>query len=758
LPLNQVISHMPDARQFPEPFLKQKPVVLCIARVIISFLLMAAKASPVPGGDSGSAQQRWVAEAYRRQPLSFEANQGQTDPLVRFLTRGPGYTLFLTSAAEAVLLSGEGQPQVVRLELVGANPQPEVSASDERTATSYYFVGNDPKRWRSRVARYGRVRYAAVYPGIDLVYYGNSGQLEYDWVVAPRADPRRIQLRLAVVGSLRLDEASGDLKLGEPGGEICLHKPMAYQVMAGQRVAVEVNYTLAGSDRVDLTLGRYDASKVLIIDPVLGYSTLLGGGGSGIGHGVAVDISGNVYVTGTTASADFPLTRPLAANSARRGSAYTFVSKLGFDAKTSALTLVYSTYLGGSGGGEGDQGLGIAVDPRGDAYVTGQTQSADFPLVHPLPTNDLLRGSADAFVSKLSFNAKTATLTLTYSTYLGGSNFDVGNSIAVDAHGDAYVTGQTDSADFPLAHPLATNSVLRAAANAFVSKLSFDNRTATLVLAYSTYLGGTGGDQGGGIAVDARGNTYVTGTTNSTDFPLAHPLATNHALRGTANAFVSKLSFDHRATTPVLALAYSTYLGGGSLDRGLGIAVDGRGNAYLTGFTTSPDFPTVHPLPAPENILRGFQNAFVSKLIFDRQSSVLTLTYSTYLGGSGFVDEGRGIAVDDKGSTYVTGTTNSTDFPLAHPMPTNSGLQGVDDAFVSKLSFNHRTARLTLNYSTYLGGSSFDAGDAIAVDARGNAYITGGTRSADFPLVHPLQPPNNVQGQDAFVTIIRKLR
>jgi hypothetical protein len=801
--MNQVSLQMSDAQKgTPGLSLETNPqVALCSAIVIFSLLLLAAviasprlvrattpgpeiPSTPSPGGtpavgsfeqaprpsthpnltkgvrlaDSGSAQQRRMAEAYGLLPLSFEANEGQTDPQVRFLARGSGYTLFLTTSAEAVLVSGQGRPQVV-LELAGANPRPEVRALEERAANSYYFIGNDPMRWRTRIAHYGRVRYAAVYPGIDLTYYGNGSQLEYDWVVAPGADPHRIQFRLATAGSLRLDEASGDLELAGAGGEIRLHRPMAYQMMAGQRVAVEARYTLESSDRVCLTLGGYDTAETLVIDPVLGYSTLLGGSGFDIGHGIAVDALGNIYVTGSTSSADFPLAHPLPNNSAFRGITNVFVSKLRFDAKTAALTLVYSTYLGGSGGSEGDQGLGIAVDPRGDAYVTGQAQSADFPLVHPLPTNNLLRGRADAFVSKLSFDAKTATLTLTYSTYLGGSSFDVGNSIAVDVHGDAYVTGQTDSADFPLAHPLSSNSVLRAAANTFVSKLSFDKRTAMLKLAYSTYLGGSGGDQGGGIAVDARGNAYVTGTTNSADFPLAHPLATNHALHGTANAFVSKLSFDNRAPAPVLSLAYSTYLGGGGLDRGLGIAVDAGGNAYVTGFTTSPDFPTAHPLPAPSNAFRGFQNAFVSKLSFNNRTPTLTLDYSTCLRGSGSIDAGNGIAVDARGNAYVTGTTNSTDFPLSHPLTTNRILQGSDDAFVTNLSFDNRTATLSLDYSTYLGGSSFDAGNGIAVDARGNAYVTGGTRSADFLLVHPLRNPNKaLEGEDAFVAEIRMLR
>jgi hypothetical protein len=804
--MNQVSLQMSNAQKA-TPGLSLEthpPVALCRARIILSLLLLAAgiaspslarahaagaqsASTPGPRGtpalgsleqarwpstvpaqtnagrpslvkgprvaDSDSVQQRRVVEAYGRLPLSFEANEGQSDPRVRFLARGPGYMLFLSAAAEATLVSGKDKPQVARLELANANPRPEVRALEERTAKSYYFIGNDPNRWRTRVAHFGRVRYEGVYPGIDLIYYGNGDQLECDWIVAAGADPRRIQLRLASATAPRLDKASGDLELESAGSVVRLRKPLAYQVAAGRRVAVDAHYALASDDRINLAFGHYDTAEVLIIDPVLSYSAYVGGSGFNIGHGIAVDSRGNAYITGSTDSANFPLARPLPTKSVFRGIANAFVSKLSFDPNTAALTLVYSTYLGGSRGSEGDEGLGIAVDHRGNAYVTGQARSDDFPLMHPLSTNNVLRGTADAFVSKLSFDTKTATLSLVYSTYLGGSSFDVGNGIAVDAHGNAYVTGQTDSADYPLAHPLATNSVLRAAANAFVSKLSFNGTTSTLKLAFSTYLGGLGGDQGNGIAVDARGNAYVTGTTNSADFPLAHPLASNRALRGSANAFVGKLNFDAKAAT--LSLAYSTYLGGSGLDRSLGIAVDGRNNAYVTGFTTSPDFPAVHPLPAPNNVLRGFQNAFVSKLSFNDRTPALTLAYSTYLGGSGFIDEGRSIAIDGQGNAYVTGTTNSADFPLVRPLPTNRVLQGFDDAFVSKLSFDVRSPVLTLTYSTYLGGSSFDAGDGIAVDTRGNAYLTGGTKSADFPLVHPLLAPNASKGQDAFIAKIQ---
>jgi hypothetical protein len=227
---------------------------------------------------AGSTQQRQVAAAYGQLPLSFEANVGQSDQRVRFLARGPGYTLFLTASAEAVLVSGKGSPQVARMALADANPQPDVRALEERAAKSYYFIGNDPARWRNKVANYGRVRYQAVYPGIDLVYYGNQRQLEYDLVVAPGADPSRIQLSFPEARQLHLNPESGDVEVTEAGGEVCLHKPVAYQLAEGQqRAAIEAQYALAVGSRVGLALGRYDATQPLIIDPVLAYSTYLGG-------------------------------------------------------------------------------------------------------------------------------------------------------------------------------------------------------------------------------------------------------------------------------------------------------------------------------------------------------------------------------------------------------------------------------------------------------------------------------------------------
>jgi len=707
------------------------------------------------GGDtsgSGLAKQR-VVESYGKLPLSFEANMGQTDNRVQFLSRGPGYTLFLTSG-DAVLVSGKGKPDVARMKLTGSNPVPEVRGLDELSGKSYYFIGNDPKKWQSKVPNYGRVRYQDVYPGIDLVYYGNQRQLEYDFVVAPGADPKPIQLSFPEAREIRIDRESGDLELGYASSEVRFHKPVAYQIGDGKTL-VEARYVLKQGNEVSIAVGSYDVAKPLIIDPVLSYSTYLGGSDLDFGVGIAVDTSGNAYVTGSTFSPDFPTVHPLPAPHIGLQSIQAFVSKLSFDTATSTLTLAYSTYLAGSGGL--DEGRGIAVDTSGNAYVTGDTDSPDFPIVHPLPApNNVVRGS-DAFVSKLSFDSATSTLSLAYSTYLGGSGdlvfsgSDFGFGIAVDASGDAYVTGDTFSPDFPIVHPLpAPNNALQSSGgNAFVSKLHFDAGTKALSLVYSTYLGGSVQDFGFGIALDSFGNAYVTGTTTSPDFPIVHPLpAPNNALQGFEDVFVSKLSFD--SATSTLSLAYSTYIGGSGVDEVSGIAVDTSGNAYVTGDTFSPDFPTVHPLSAPNNALQGNKDAFVSKLNFDLLTSTLSLVYSTYLGGSDF-ESGGGIAVDASGNAYVTGSTTSPDFPIVDPLPApNNALQGFQDAFVSKLSFDSATSTLSLAYSTYLGGSVDAAGVGIAVDTSGNAYVTGNTSSPDFPTVHPL-PASHIALRDAFV-------
>jgi hypothetical protein len=628
---------------------------------------------------------------YGQLPLSFEINQGQTDPQVNFLSRGSGYTLSLTSSGEAVLSlqkpvqpaasAAAGAADVLGMQLVGANPDPQVTGLDELPGKSNYLIGNDPSRWHTNVANYGRVAYAGVYPGINLVYYGQQRQLEYDFQVAAGADPGQIRLAFTGVTGIVVD-GQGNLVLHTPGGDVVEHAPVLYQETEGVRQVVAGHYVAQGAGQVGFAVGAYDPSQVLVIDPVLSYSTYLGGDDEGVG--IAVDAAGNAYVTGG-------------------GAGGALVAKL----NAAGSALVYSTYLGGSGV---EQGAGITVDADGNAYVTGYTSSTDFPTAHPLqPTYG---GGTDAFVAKLN----AAGSALLYSTYLGGSDFDWGRDIAVDAAGNAYVSGPTHSTDFPTAHPMQP-AYGGGFSDAFVAKLN----AAGSALVYSTYLGGSDYDVSGGIAVDAAGNAYVTGGTSSTNFPTANPL--QPALDGNGDAFVAKLN------AAGSALVYSTYLGGsGSNEAGggdgtaasSGIAVDAAGNAYVTGNTDSTDFPTAHLLQPARG---GGDDAFVAKL----NAAGSALLYSTYLGGSG-EDAAWSIAIGAAGNAYITGQTSSTSFPKAHSLqPAYGG--GLVDAFVAELN----AAGSALVYSTYLGGSDWDWGRGIAVDTAGNAYVTGQTYSTSFP-------------------------
>jgi len=747
-----------------------------------------ARGSDATADKAEPAVRARAKESYGKLPLSFEANQGQTDGRVKFLSRGSGYSLFLTGD-EAVLalqkksgvtgqkaevpglesslsspaafresdavslpaallstvteprespaLRGEARiqqpepagPAVLHMKLVGANARAEVTGLEELPGKSNYFIGNDPKKWRTNVPNYAKVKYADVYPGVDLVYYGNQGQVEYDFVVQPGADPGQIALQLVAPASrrdaakakmavLRIDK-NGDLVVATQGGEVIFHKPVVYQpttdngqwTKEGKRGTkgknfVSGNYVLK-DHRVTLEVASYDDTRPLVIDPVLAYSTYLGGSIGGSegdgGLGIAVDASGNAYVTGFTESSNFPTT-PGAFQTTFGGSVDAFVSKL----NAAGSALVYSTYLGeidalGGGGG-------IAVDASGNTYVTGATASANFPTT-PGALQTAFSGAEDAFVSKLN----AAGSALVYSTYLGGSGFSFGSAIAVDTFDNAYVTG-FGSADFPVT-PGAFRTTPDGSENAFVSKLN----GAGSALVYSTYLGGV--SYGTGVAVDTSGSAYVTGNVDSSNFPTT-PGAFQSTYGGGdfGDAFVSKLN----ATGS--ALVYSTYLGGGGGDVGSAIAVNASGEALVVGTTESSDFPVT--LGAFQTTYGGgFTDAFVSKL----NATGSALLYSTYLGGSSG-DSGSGIAVDASGDAYVTGDTQSSNFPTtADAFQTaygGGGSFGLGDAFVSKLN----ATGSALLYSTYLGGSSGDSGSGIAVGVSGNTYVTGGTASSNFPV------------------------
>jgi len=756
-----------------------------------AFLLVAGAVKPCKDELSLARVQGALArvkETHADLPLSFEANQGQADPRVKFLSRGRGYTLFLT-ADEAVLplrsqkpevrsqkeekrpwsLQGgitgvargnQGTTDVLRLKLVGANRGVNLTALDELPGKSNYFIGNDPRKWRTDVPTYAKVKYEGVYPGIDLIYYSNQQQLEYDFVVAPGADPSAIALhvetgnweletgnskletRNSKTGALRVD-ANGDLVIATNRGEVRLHKPVVYQLTEtgqlsclrrvssqvqetkdnGPRTAdvnrqfVDGRYVLLADNRIGFEVASYDRSRPLVIDPVLTYATYLGGTGFDSGRGIAVDSMGNAYVTGYTDSLDFPLVdsfqrAPGGGTCGTDLDVYpcfdVFVAKL----NAAGTALVYSTYLGGSGE---DYGLKVVVTPSGNAFVTGYTNSTDFPTSSPLQAAN--RGGYDAFVAELDPTGSA----LVYSTYLGGSGDDYGFGLAVDSSGNAHIAGFTASSDFPTTSGSFQARYGGGLYDAFAVKLNAQGSS----LVYSTYLGGSTDDFAYGIVVDSAANAYVVGSTNSLDFPTAAALqpAPGGGTCGNASstipcfdAFITKLNPEGSA--PV----YSTYLGGRGGDYGYAIAVDTSGNTYVTGYTASPNFPTT--LGAFQAVGGGSSHdAFVAKL----NAAGSAFIFSTFLGGIRPAI-GYDIAADSSGNSYVTGYAYGAGFPTADPIQAENA--GFDDVFVTKVN----PSGTGLVFSTYLGGSGNEEGRGIALDPAGNAYVTGVTFSTDFPV------------------------
>jgi hypothetical protein len=941
------------------------------------------------GASQAAASNAQLLGAYGKLALAFEANQGQTNSAVQFLARGNGYTLFLTQGDAVLRLRGQAADVVLRMNLVGADQNSTATGLDPLAQTSNYFVGSNPSQWLRNVPKYGRVLYHNAYPGIDVAYYGNQQQLEYDFIVAPGGDPSAIRLGYDGADSMALD-AAGNLVLHTAGGDVTDQAPVIYQVINGARVGVSGSYVLEGNNQVGFQLGSYDPSKPLVIDPTRVYSTYLGGSQFDAGLAIAVDSEGNAYVTGSTTSPDFPTANAM--QGSPNGTPQAFIAKL----DPTGSTLLYSTFLGGSGL-NGDIGKSIAVDANSDAFITGSTTSADFPTVNAFES--FLAGRQSAFITELSPDGST----LLYSSYLGGSGTDTGNGIALDPNGNAYITGTTTALDFAnLGNDFPTRNAFQpfasGATTAFVAEFN-PTLTGDPSLVYSTYLGGSGGDFGNGIAVDAQGNAYVTGTTTSLDFPTTlgsflpfftsrnvfqstdganswvnrgqfvptsslivdptNPTTlyagskTNGVFQSTDGGFSFNLIDNGLTNTAVQALAIDptnplklyagaatvinngivtsggvfTSLDGGAdwspsstglsgpsgpvsvsallvdpanpntlyagtdigvfkrtsrtaswqaidvglpstakvtsliLDQGhpsfLYVAISGKGifrsldggatwrasgnglpltetvtslakdpvtatlyaatlsdgvfksvNAGETWTAASNGLPSSSPgffdeitslvvtpgaadtvyagtpigvfkstdggnswflanfgLPAipvsdlvvdPTNPTTLYvtttqvdPDAFVAKL--DPTGS--QIVYATYLGGSG-ADFGNAIAIstDPSGNTfaYVTGSTNSSDFPILVAAQPFFG-QGGSNAFVTEFSPDG-SAQI---FSTYLGGSGTDSGNGIAADCAGNVYVTGVTTSVDFPIFQPLLPNGGMLTgtANAFVTV-----
>ena len=713
-------------------------------RIVSCLTLLLTSFASSDGLTRDSFHSRNQIAPYGRLPLSFEANQGQSDPHVQFLTRGGSYTLFLTHSEAVLQLRGntkEADGAVLRMKLLGANQHTRARGEDEFLAKVNYFIGKDSAKWHTDVPTYGKVMYEGIYPGVDLIYLGNQGQLEYDFVVSPWSDSSSIAIKFD--GASAEINSSGDLVLHNKGGEIRFRRPVAYQSQHGDKHFVDSRFVLHGTNKIAFEVASYDHSRPLVIDPVLVYSSYLGGSFEDEALSVAVDSAGSAYVTGLTCSADFPVTTG-AYQTAHKGSGGncpgsqnsfedTFVTKF----NAAGTGLVYSTYIGGSAS---DRGYDIAVDSSGNAYIAGQTQSTDYPtttgaFITTCPGG--VGGCNTGTVTKLNSTGSA----LVYSTYLGGPGNAGATGIAVNSSGQAYVTGATDES-FP-----TTAGAFQASNPKFGLNPTFAVLNASgSGLAYATFLGGTGGDfnpgsQAFGVAIDSLGKAYITGWTDSPDFPTTTgafqtKCGTDGNCNGLWDAFVAKLD---PTKSGAASLIYSTFLGGNGTDIGFGIAVDSSGNAYVTGVTganvnsqfsgsalPSSDFPTTagaFQATCPGTCTHD--SAWVTKL-----NASGTLVYSTYLGGSGNTNAATfgSIRLDSSLNAYVTGFTAATDFPTKNPTQ-SSNAGGTYDAYVTELN----PSGSALVFSTYLGGSASDQASGMALDKFFNIYVTGITSSSNFP-------------------------
>jgi hypothetical protein len=641
-------------------------------------------------------------------PRGFEANTGQTNSGVKFLSRGNGYRLFLTDTEAIVSVHAPDrnrEPAIVRMRPAGANRAPRVVGEAKRASTANYLRGGRSNPALEHIPTYDRVRYEAVYSGIDLVFHDNGGQLEYDFFVSAGADPRQIRLEFTGADSLSVN-AAGELVLHTAVGDLRQPAPVIYQDIGGTRQTIGGGYILEGSNQIGFRVSEYDRARPLVIDPVLAYSTYLGGSGDDSGRDIVVDAGGNAYVVGLRPSVGFPETLEFDA----------YVAKF-----NASGALLWTTDVGDICD---DDGRGIALDTAGNIYITGQLGNCfPFPTLTP-----------GAFVAKLAPTGAGSYMFAFSDEWSGGA--DLGQAVAVDAAGNAYVTGITTTDQFPIT-PGAFQQIFGGGiGDGFVVKV---NASGT-ALVFGTFLGGAAFESPNDLVLDAGGNAYIVGSTESHDFPMRNALQPVHPGWGPGDqgGFVTKLRADGTD------LVFSTYLGGGPLDIAQGVALDALGNVYVAGVTQSSEFPitpgAAQPLPGDNRwcFFTICTDAFVTKI----NAAGSAFVYSTYLGGNIF-DEGNGIAVDNAGNAYVTGNTNSFTFPTVDAF--QPALAGDLDAFVTKLN----PSGTAFEYSSYLGGSEQttadfegeDGGIRIAVQPNsGSAYVVGITRSPNFPVLSAHQP------------------
>jgi hypothetical protein len=775
--------------------------------------------SPVPSifGRSSSSSKPDAQAILSQLPLIFEPNQGQADSGVKFVSRGPGYSLYLDPSG-ATLAMQTAEPalpgqigvrrtvQSVRMTLAGANPVADVAGNDPLPGRSNYFIGNDPQKWHTGIPQYAGVHYRSVYPGIDLVFYGSQGKLEYDFKVAPGADPSQSELQFD--GATKLELSGGDLVLKGTGADVRLQAPRVYQRSAGQQQPVKGRFVLRAANRVGFEIGAYDRTRELVIDPTISYSTYFGGAnGATSSPSIAVNGNGNIYLAGSTTANDLPLsaTAPFQSTLGGSGAQNVFIAELNPTLGTSGLLAM--TYLGGSGT---DTSVGLAVDDSGNAYVAGYTTSSNFPTINAFQSSPLTAGT-HVFVSVLNPTFSS----LNYSTYLSGNVKDIASGLAIDNNNDAFVTGTTTSTNvatgFPsssLPVPFQQSPSTGAPIQFFVTEVNTKLSSVNSV-PYSTYFGGNNGSiaVGGGIAVDTTGNVYFSGTTNfynsgegnngggglaPGDFPILNayqpclnsppptqvvPPVTCSTVASPepTDAFVAKLN-PNNAQTNAPQLLFSTYFGGANDDSSTGLTIDTTASSiYITGSTQSPNFviPTgagiFQPcLNAPGVALGSCSgtpditntDAYVAKFSNPTETSgtsntSVSLGYFSYLGGSGN-DSGLAIAVDTGAGALVTGATSSTDFP-ATTGAIQTHLNGTQqNAFFARINTTTNSGTNTVgSYATYFGGTGVDRGTSITVDPNLNTYFAGDTTSSDLQVQGAYQPTFQGTTMDAFAVVLR---
>jgi hypothetical protein len=747
-----------------------------VAIALWSSSLCFAQVLPSNPAASESLSVSQAQTSYESLPLTFEVNQGQTASNVQFLARGSGYTVFLTSGQMTLALrssalssattnvatgalkqksaitstnlaksspSQKTASSVIQINLVGANENPAMSGENPQPGKVNYFIGNDPKKWRTNVPTYKQVRYKNVYPGIDLVYYGNQSRVEHDFIISPGADPAQIQLDVTGTDRLSID-ANGDLVLNKGNDEIRLQAPVLYQEAGGMRTPVTGQYSVENSTRVFFNVGLYDKTAPLVIDPVLAYSTYLGGSGSDQAAGIGVDAAGDTYITGCSASIDFPLASQ---NGPPPSVPNAFVAKIA----PSGSTLIYADYIGGN---SYDCSTALTLDSSNDVYITGSTYSTDFPTVRPYQSSNN-SNSAAAFVTEISPNGSS----LLYSSYLSGSTHTEANALGVDSSGNIYVSGWTNATDFPTVR--AYQSVASPNQGNEYGQYGFLSEFAAggASLVYSTYYAGSQNvAQGCGscwpspftvitsMAVDASGNAYVAGITNTYDFPTTAGAyqVTNLTANNTSVGFIGKFN---SSGSPL----YSTYYGAGTTlpsYQGLypgAIAFDSNGSAYVVG-TTYYDVSAI-PVTTP-NLCDPSQTNCDSGFISKFDPTGATVLYSTYLS-SNIDAEPESVRVDANGDAYVY--SQSAGGPpglLVNPIELyTSG----EDAFIQEID----PTGGTLLFSTFVGGSADDFPGGLALDSSGNIYITGYTDSLDYPVTAAAEQNAYPGGSyDAFVAKI----